>query len=416
MRKKALFTSLLIFFFSMVGYSLTILFTPLFITPDPAFVNPELSLSIRTILLGLVMFLYPFGQFCSSPILGALSDSYGRRLLLILSVAVMVIAYGLIAWALQIKVLYFLMAALFLAGLSGGNVVIAFSVVADLIEDKERGRFFGYIYLFRSLGYLLGPLIGGKLADHRLVPWFDIATPFWAVFFLLLICFIWMLLAFPETLKSENWEKLHIFQAFTNIKSIFTAQHLRFYFLINFLVYLSIYGFFRGFPIYLVDKFSLNISKLSEFIALQNLPIILVFLFLSGWISKRMTFRSALTIGALSSGIFMLTLILPNEPNEIWLPLFFTTGSFALALPGTNALLSSLASKKEQGRVLGNNQSLQVLGEALSALAAGLISSIFIKLSIISFGVLIILAAILLTFIKSTPRKVKPGAFTQVKM
>lgn len=406
MRKKALFTTLLVFFFGMVGYSLTILFTPLFIAPVPSLVSASLSLSIRTILFGVVMFLYPFGQFCSSPILGALSDRYGRRVFLIGSVALMILAYALIALALEIKLLPLLMASLFLAGLSGGNVVIAFSVVADLVEQKDRRRFFGYIYLFRSLGYLLGPLIGGKLTDSHLVSWFGIAIPFWAVFCLLALSFLWMLFAFPETLKSEHKVKIRIFQAFTNIRSIFTAKHLRFYFLINFLVYLSIYGFFRGFPIYLVDEFSLDISKLSEYVAFLNFPIILVYLFLTGWISRRMTIRAALTVGAFFSGVFMLALMLPEDRNDIWLPLFFSGGIFAIALPATNALLSSLAAKTEQGRVLGNNQSLQVLGEALAALAAGLISSIFIKLSIICFGILIILAGILLNFVKPIPQKV----------
>jgi len=406
MRKKALFTTLMIFFFGMVGYSLTILFTPLFITPDPTFISAELSLGARTAFFGLILFLYPFGQFCSSPILGALSDRYGRRPLLIGSVAVMLVAYVLMAWALQIKLISLLMGSLFLAGLAGGNVVIAFSVVADLVDAKDRGRFFGYVYLFRSLGYLLGPLIGGKLTDPHLVPWFGIAVPFWAVFIILLLAFIWMLFSLPETLKLENKQKIYFFQAFTNIKNVFTSKNLRFIFFVNFLVYLSIYGFFRSFPMYLVDAFGLDISKLSEYVAFQNLPIVLVFLFVTGWISNKLTFRTTLIIGAVFSGIFILIITLPETRNGIWLPLFFVGGSFALALPATNALLSSLVSQREQGRTLGNNQSLQVLGEALSALAAGLIGSILITLSLVTFGALILIAAILLSLVRPSFQEV----------
>src|SRR5690606_8130863 len=137
MKERALFTTLLIFFFGMVGYSLTILFTPLFISPDPTFVSPSLALGLRTALFGVIMFLFPFGQFCSSPILGALWARYGRRPLLVVTVGVMILAFALLAWALQIKFIARLVGGLFLARLAGGNVVIAFSVVADLADQKD---------------------------------------------------------------------------------------------------------------------------------------------------------------------------------------------------------------------------------------------------------------------------------------
>lgn len=406
MRNRALPTVLLVFFFGMVGYSLTILFTPLFITPNPTFISPHLSLGVRTIFFGLVMFLYPFGQFCSSPILGALSDRYGRRPFLISSVAVMVVAYFLIAWALQTQVISLLMVALFLAGLSGGNVVIAFSVVADLVEKKQRGRFFGYIYLFRSLGFVLGPLIGGMLTNPEWVSWFSIATPFWVVFFLLLIAFFWMLFFFPETLKEEHQEKIHLFQAFTNIKGVFSSKNLRLIFLVNFLVYLSIYGFFRSFPMYIVYEFELSISKLSAYVAFLNVPIILISLFAMGWITKRFTFKTILIVGSVLSGLCILMVTVPETRNGIWLPIFFVGCSFALALPSTNALLSSLVDQRVQGRVLGNNQSLQVLGEALSALAAGLLGSILMELSIYIFGLTLIFAAIILSLVRPSYQEI----------
>src|SRR5262249_47555949 len=154
-------------------------FTPMIMGSDSPVVTVGTPTARRTILLGVLLCLYPLGQFLGSPVMGSLSDRFGRKPILLISLAATTACYAVIAVALTIKSLGLLGAASLLAGLSEANIVTAQSAISDVIVPAERNRFFGYIYMSVSAAYILGPLVGGKLADPQLASWFNYATPFW---------------------------------------------------------------------------------------------------------------------------------------------------------------------------------------------------------------------------------------------
>jgi MFS transporter, DHA1 family, tetracycline resistance protein len=143
------------------------------------------SLAERTILLGVVLALYPLAQFLAAPVIGGLSDRFGRRRTLLVSLSASTCCYALIAVAVARRNLALLIVGCLLAGLSEANIAVAQSAIADVAPTSQRNRLFGYVYLSSSLAYVVGPLVGGRLADQSLVSWFDYATPFWATVVLL---------------------------------------------------------------------------------------------------------------------------------------------------------------------------------------------------------------------------------------
>lgn len=144
------------------------------------------------------------------------------------------------------------MAASFLAGLSEANVVIAQGAIADTASRQDRERLFGYVYLSASLAYVVGPLGGGKLADRSLASWFSYQTPYWAVAILLLVVLFGVMRWFRETHR-PSVEQSRYLEAFTNLARVITDRRLRPLYLLNFVLYLAIFGFFRVYPMYLVD-------------------------------------------------------------------------------------------------------------------------------------------------------------------
>ena len=187
-------------FMGFVGYSLMItVFTPMLLRGDRAMLPPGSSTSLRTIMLGVLLCLYPLGQLIGSPILGSLSDRFGRRPVLLASLTVTTACYVLISLAITANNLALLGFASLVAGFAEANIVTAQSAIADLVAPQQRNRYFGYIYMAVSLAYIVGPLGGGKLTDPHLLSWFSDATPFWAVFVLLASTTLAVLLCFRET-------------------------------------------------------------------------------------------------------------------------------------------------------------------------------------------------------------------------
>ncbi len=373
----------IVIFFGFVGYSTMItLFTPLFMYDELQILPATTTIGTRVIILGVVLSLFPLAQFFGSPFLGALSDRFGRRPVLLISLAIAPICFALIATSLMIHSLYLLMLGSFLAGISQANIAIAQSAIADVSHPSDRSRLFGYIYLSASSAYVVGPLVGGKLSNSEITPWFSYATPFWLVCGLIVITFFWTQMVFRET-KLHKEHSISYFAAFVNLLTIFTSKKLRVLYLVNFLMYFVIFGFFRCYPMYIVNQFHVDASKLSEFIAWVSVPIILVNLGVTGALAKRFSPKTLTMVSAFFMGIFMLTIIVPSYMNALWVTLFLTSGSLAISLPACAAMLSLSAASSEQGRVMGNNQSLQVAAEGLSAFIGGLLASIAINLSLI---------------------------------
>ena len=407
MKKTTLLLPLyFVIFFGFMGYSMMItIFTPMFLSPNYFLLPQETPLSERTILLGISLFLYPFGQFLSSPALGAFSDHFGRKKILLYSLLFTTLCYVVIAYAIKTNQLSLLFVALFFAGLSEGNVTIAQSAIADVTKNHERGKFFGYIYMSASLAYVAGPLLGGKLSDPQAEPWFNPALPFWLICGLLFLTCLWVFVKFKETLVRESHATLHYFEALTNIKNVLSHRKFRYLFLTNFCLYLAIFGFLRSYPMYLVDEFHMDVSKLANYVAWVSVPIILVNAGAFSFLFKHTSPWKMSLFSALFLGIFLQILILPQPQEMLWVTLFLPSFFVATGLPASATLLSISANDREQGSVLGNNQSLQFLAEAVSGLIAGLIAAIFIKLSLIVLGAISLIAFVLYLGMKQEQRK-----------
>jgi MFS family permease len=397
---KRLLPLYVVVFAGFAGYSLMItVFTPMIMNNHGSFLGPAEPMSRRVILLGLLLCLYPLGQFVGSPVLGGLSDRFGRKPVLMISLAVTTACYALIATALEWRSLGLLAAASLLAGLAEANVVAAQSSIADVAAPEDRNRFFGYIYLSASSAYIVGPLVGGKLADPNLVSWFNDATPFWAAMALLAVTMLATAVFFRETNPPSQRHAVSLLEAFTSLRSVIFDRRLRRFYWLNFAFYLAIFGFFRCYPMYLVDRFHLGVSKVSEYVAWVGVPIAIGNLWLTGFLALRFTTRILTIVSALLTGVFMIGVVLLPSPGSLWVTLFLTSAALAICLPSCATLLSRAASGAEQGRVMGNNQAMQVGAEALSGLVGGMTAAVFTKLPLILLGALAMMASLVMSFV-----------------
>jgi len=164
----------------MLGIGIIIPVIPaLFFDDGGSFFTEAMSYENRSVIYGFLLAAFPIMQFFGAPILGALSDRHGRKPMLMLSLMGTMIGYFLFAIALLYGQLWLLFFSRMLPGFTGGNISIVYSAIADVSDGPERTKNFGMIGMAFGLGFILGPAIGGILADNSIVSWFNAATPFW---------------------------------------------------------------------------------------------------------------------------------------------------------------------------------------------------------------------------------------------
>jgi MFS family permease len=390
MARRYLLPLYLVIFCGFFGYALQItVFTPALMHPEGALLPATAKLGRRTLLLGILLTLYPAGQFLGSPVTGALSDRVGRKRVLVATLALTALFYFVMAVALQIANLWLLGVGLLLAGLAESNIVTAQGAIADRAAVAERTPLFGYIYLSASLAYIAGPLLGGKLAV------LGDAIPFWLTGGLLIVSMLLVIYGFRET-RSEGGSERSLLQSLLNMKEIITNRPLRFYFWTNFLLYLALFGFFRAYPIYIVDAFGLGVSRASEYIAWTAVPIVLANLGLTGLLAKRLQPMPLAMLSAVLTGLFLILIVLPREEIWLWLTLFLGGLAVAFCLPACASVISQRVTGSQQGAAMGNNQSLQVAAEAISSFLSGLLAALLTSLPLIVWGICALIGAAIL--------------------
>nr|WP_295891190.1 Tet(A)/Tet(B)/Tet(C) family tetracycline efflux MFS transporter [uncultured Devosia sp.] len=174
----------------------------------PALLRDVGHISEVATLLGLMLALYSACQFLFSPILGVLSDRFGRRPVLLVSLAGAAIDYLIMAFAPE---LWMLVLGRAISGITSANMAVATAYITDISSEQERAKRFGLFHAMFGIGFIIGPVIGGVLGDY----W--VRAPFIAAALLNGINFALALFVLPESRKGEpgakfTWDALNPFK------------------------------------------------------------------------------------------------------------------------------------------------------------------------------------------------------------
>lgn len=381
----------LVIFIGFIGYSMMVtLFVPMLMY-DHAFFGGEVTRAAKTSTIGVLLALYPLGQFIGSPVIGALSDRFGRKRVLTVSLFFTSLFYLFISLSLEFHSLWLLMASCFMCGLTESNVAIAQSSIADISLPEDRGRLFAYMYSAGSLGYIAGPLMGGLVAVH-----FGYATPFWIVLGMLVATYVWILISFKDPFVSKTDAPIDYFKTFTNLAAVFSDAPIRRVYLVNFLLYLSAFGFWRVVQIYMVDKWSFDVGKVTFYYSYLAVLGTISNIFFFAPLSRRFTLKTFIIWTAIVGGLFVAAVVIPKSEASYWFTAGPATVFLVLTMAACSAYLSGLVSGERQGRVLGNNLAIQVGAESLSALLGGFLAAMLIPLPLLTYGIVAATGGLLL--------------------
>lgn len=377
----------------MLGISIVIPVLPaLFFDPSTELFNVTTPEATRSILYGLMVAAYPFMQFFGAPLLGAWSDRYGRKPLLLTALVGTCLGYILFAYSIIIQNLELLFISRMIPGFTGGNISIVMSAIADISDTKSKVKNFGLVGAAFGIGFILGPAIGGILADNTVVSWFTHATPFWFTTILTLINILLVIFRFPETLVEKQDTKISLLTGIRNIATSFSLPNLRTIFTVVLLLSLGFTFFTQFFSVLLIQKFSFSEKAIGLLFGWVGIWLALTQGVIVRRISNFIKPQQILPFTIIGLSISIGILLLPDQSFWFYIINPLIAISYGLTSPFMTTLVSEQASAKAQGQILGINQSMQSVGNVIPPILAGYLNTLNGNFPLLAGSVLIFLS------------------------
>jgi MFS transporter, DHA1 family, tetracycline resistance protein len=318
---------------------------------------------------GALTVVYAINQFLFSPTIGSLSDAYGRRKVLLIALFVMSLDYLVMAVA---QSLWLLFVGRFIGGITAATHATAGAYMADISSQKDKAKNFGLLGAAFGVGFILGPMLGGLLAEY------GSRAPFYAA---AAFAFANMLLGYfvlPESLPVEKrrkfeWRRANPLGAFKQMKALpgLTPMLLAFFLLsIAFFVYPSIWAFFGR------AQFNWDARMIGLSLAAYGLGVVII----QGVLIRPILARFGEKVTALiGMTVHLLSFLTYPFMTETWHIFAFMPISVfsALAVPALQGLMSNSVPENAQGELQGAMSSLTALATIISPLVMTQVFSYF---------------------------------------
>lgn len=360
--KKALIFGLTSVFLCGIGFSIITPVVPFLVQPYTS--NPREQAIFVTMLTSV----YAVCVFFASPVLGALSDKYGRRPLLL--VCLLGSAMGYLVFGIG-GALWVLFAGRIIEGITGGSISTIFAYFSDIIPREQRTKYFGWMSAVVGIGTAIGPTLGGLLAK------FGYSVPMYFGAIITLLNVVYGFFIMPESLDKNNRLKEISsvrLNPFTQLASILSMKNLKRLLVSAFLLWIPNGSLQAVFSQFTVDTFSWKPVLIGLMFSIMGFQDIIS----QGLIMPRLLIKLSdkqIAILGMVSEIIGYSLIAASALFSFY-PLLIA-GMFIFAFgdsifgPSFNGMLSKSVDSSKQGRIQGGSQSIQALARMIGPIIGG---------------------------------------------
>jgi MFS transporter, DHA1 family, tetracycline resistance protein len=315
---------------------------------------------------GWLTFAYALTQFVFSPIIGNLSDKFGRRPVILISLFGFSLDYLFLAFA---PTIWWLFVGRIIAGITGASITTASAYIADISTPENRAKNFGLIGASFGIGFIVGPLIGGFLGQY------GSRVPFYAAAALCMINFLYGYFILPESLSKENrrdfsWKRANPIGSFINLKKYPNLTGLITAIFILYVASHAVQGNWSYFTMY---KFNWNERMVGISLGIIGLLVGLVQGVLIRWVNPKLGNQKSIYIGM---ALYTIGMFLFSMATQSWMMFLFLVPYClgGIAGPALQSVVSSQVSPSEQGEIQGVLTSLM---SASSIVGPPMMTSVF---------------------------------------
>jgi DHA1 family tetracycline resistance protein-like MFS transporter len=305
------------------------------------------------VIVGLLFAVFSLCQLAAAPALGDLSDRYGRRPILIFSLAGTVISFVMLAVAHSVTMLF---AARIVDGLSGGNISTARAYVADVTEPKDRARAYGLIGAAFGLGFILGPALSGVLSRV------SYTAPIWAAAGLTLAATIMAWLWLPETVHRAH---AGVGNPFRYLPELLKRPLVRRVLVIDFIYWCAFAVFQTMFALLAARRFGFGVARTGYLFAGFGVLGAIIQGGLIRSVVRRLGDKRTFMVGVAFGAIGLFAAAVVRTPAMFIAALVPLALGIGFGHPTMSSLVSLVAKGDEQGRVQGAASAVESLGRTV---------------------------------------------------
>lgn len=392
---KTLLFGLISVFLCGMGFSIIMPVVPFLVAP---YVNNS---SEQALMVTLLTSVYALCVFFAAPGLGALSDRFGRRPVLLICFIGSAIGYFVFGLGGALWVLFL---GRIIEGITGGSIGTLFAFFADITPENQRTKYFGWVSAAAGAGAALGPAFGGVIAH------FGYAMPF---FFGAAITFINLVFGYfymPETLKEENRLKripLIRINPFSQLLNILTIKHLGRLLIAAFLIWIPNGSLQSVMSQFAIDSFSWKPALIGLMFSIMGIQDILSQAFVMPKLLLKLSDKQIAIFGMIAE---IIGYALIAASSIFILPQLLVIGMFVFGFgdsifgPAFNGMVSKSASASEQGRIQGGSQAIQSLARIIGPIIGGQIYITLGHAAPAVMGVILITVAIFILYKRTRPQ------------
>jgi DHA1 family tetracycline resistance protein-like MFS transporter len=350
------------------------IFAPLFTESYAPLFQPGTALSTQTFYYSMILSIPTFCMVLGAPFWGRVSDRIGRKKVLLIGLTGLAASFIFSALGIAAGSLFILFASRALAGFMDGSEAIAQAAIVDLSLPHEKARNMGYATFAGTIGFIIGPIVGGVLAEPALTGKFHYEFPFIASLFLSLANAVALKIFLPDKLIVPTVpSRISYFKLLREGFVFCFDKRIKAFSLLLFILQWFLASYFQLSTVMLAERFHYSSGKIGLFTTFLGAIFSVAIFFVMHVLLKRLTYVTLLRTGICFIAFSILSCIYLKDSSLLaWFAVVPMMVGIAMMYNVLLVLISNAVTKTEQGEAMGSGTALK----ALAWLVAGIFISV----------------------------------------
>lgn len=306
--------------------------------------------------IGLLATTYSFFQFVASPVLGYLSDRFGRKKILVISQLGSALGFGLLAFAPSLSIVFL---ARIIDGITGGNISVAQAYIADVTKKENRARGMGILSAAFGLGFILGPALGGVLAKNGFMLPGLVAAVVASMAAILTAVLLKETVPKRPSFKKVGAVRLNVWP---RLKHMLQKPPVRLFLAAFFVINLSQSLMQAVFPLWAEDRLGYGPGNVGMFFAYIGIWSVFVQVAILPQVLKKVSEKRAITLALFVWSLGFLGIPFARTIFALWAIMPLISLGSGVGVPIVQSLTSQASKDQTQGETMGVLQSVGSLG------------------------------------------------------